>query len=449
MLNAQGEVVDANPAYLGLFGCSRDQLVGIGGQALIGSESPATCDDLWQAASSGKAFYRECRAQRCNGEAIDIEVRGVQMHYQGQPHLLCIVRDITARKRADSERVQLEAQLRQAQKMEAIGQLTGGIAHDFNNILTSIMGYIVLASEREEALGDARLGKYLEQARLASTRARDFILKMLTFSRGQRGEREMLSLAPLIKESVKLLGSTLPSTAELETELAEDVPAVQVDPVQFQQVLLNLCINARDALSGAGTITVSLRIVESDANCASCRAHVQGRMVALIVSDTGSGISPQVMERMFEPFFSTKEVGKGSGMGLSTVHGIVHEHGGHVVVVSRPGHGATFHVLFPAVAESALEIAPSPPRAMQHRAPVKLSGHVLVVDDEETVGAFMHELLQGWGLQVTIRHSAIEARELIISDPSAFDLILLDQTMPKLTGLEFATELSSSFPHFR
>jgi len=151
--------------------------------------------------------------------------------------------------------------------MEAIGQLTGGIAHDFNNILTSIMGYIVLASEREEALGDARLGKYLEQARLASTRARDLILKMLTFSRGQRGERELLSLSPLINESVKLLRSTLPSTVELETDLAADVPAVQVDPVQLQQVLLNLCINARDALSGAGTIEVSLRIVDADANC--------------------------------------------------------------------------------------------------------------------------------------------------------------------------------------
>ena len=446
MLNAAGEVVDANPAYLGLFGCTREQLVGIGGHALTGSESPASCDDLWQAASSGQAFHRECRAQRYNGEAIDIEVRGVQMHYQGQPHLLCIVRDITARKRADSERVRLEAQLRQAQKMEAIGQLTGGIAHDFNNILTSIMGYVVLAAEREEELGDARLGKYLEQARLASTRARDLILKMLTFSRGQRGERELLSLAPLVKESVKLLRSTMPATIELETELAGDVPLVQVDPVQLQQVLLNLCINARDALSGAGTIRVSLSIGETDAICTSCRTHVQGHTVALVVSDTGSGISPEVMERMFEPFFSTKEVGKGSGMGLSTVHGIVHEHGGHIVVESRPGKGATFRVLFPPVAEAIPEIAPSRPRSVQRRARIKLSGHVLVVDDEETVAAFMHELLQGWGLQVTIRHSAIEARDLILRDPTAFGLILLDQTMPKLTGLEFAAELSARCP---
>ncbi len=446
MLNAAGEVVDANPAYLGLFGCSRDELMGSGRHGLLGRESPAICDDLWQAASSGQSFQRECKAERCNGEAIDIEVRGVQMHYQGHPHLLCIVRDITARKRAESERVQLEAQLRQAQKMEAIGHLTGGIAHDFNNILTGIMGYIVLAVEREDEIGDARLGKYLEQARLASTRARDLIQKMLTFSRGQRGEREMLSLSPLIKESVKLLRSTLPATVELRTDLAAEVPPVQVDPIQLQQVLLNLCINARDALSGAGTIRISLRIAETDTNCTSCRGPVHGRMVALVVRDTGSGITPEVMERMFEPFFSTKEVGKGSGMGLSTVHGIVHEHGGHVVVESRPGEGATFRVLFPPVAEASAEVEPPQPPAALRRAPIRLSGHVLVVDDEITVGEFMEELLKGWGLQVTLQHSAIEARELILHSPDAFDLVLLDQTMPKLTGLEFAAELSTTCP---
>jgi PAS domain S-box-containing protein len=446
MLNSAGEVVDANPAYLGLFGCSRDQLMGIGPRDLLGRESPAICGELWQAASSGLSFQRECRAQRCNGEAMDIEVRGVQMHYQGHPHLLCIVRDITARKRAEYERIQLEAQLRQAQKMEAIGHLTGGIAHDFNNILTSIMGYIVLAGEREAALSDARLGKYLEQARLASTRARDLIQKMLTFSRGQRGERELLSLSPLIEESVKLLRSTLPSTIDLQTDIAAEVPPVQVDPVQLQQVLLNLCINARDAVSGAGSVGVSLRLAESDTSCASCRGHVHGPMVALIVRDTGSGITPEVMERMFEPFFSTKEVGKGSGMGLSTVHGIVHEHGGHVVVESRPGEGAVFRVLFPPVTEASADVEPARLATAPRRAPVTLNGHVLVVEDEETVGQFMGDLLAGWGLRVTVQRSAIEARELIIRDPRAFDLVLLDQTMPKLTGLELASELSTSCP---
>ena len=446
MLNAAGEVVDANPAYLALFGFSRNQLMGGVRRDRLGWESPAICGDLGQAASSGQSFQRECRAERHNGEAIDIEVRGVQMLYQGHPHLLCIVRDITGRKRAESERIELEAQLRQAQKMEAIGHLTGGIAHDFNNILTSIMGYIVLAAERVEDIGDARLGKYLDQARVASTRARDLIQKMLTFSRGQRGERQTLSLSPLIKESVKLLRSTLPSTIVLQTDIVADVPPVQVDAVQLQQVLLNLCINARDALGGAGTIRVLLRSAELDTSCASCRGPVHGRMLALSVRDTGSGITPEVMERMFEPFFSTKEVGKGSGMGLSTVHGIVHEHGGHIVVESHPGQGATFRVLFPPVTEEGPEVERLRAPAVRRRTRTTLRGHVLVVDDEETVGQFMNDLLRGWGLQVTVQRSAIEARNLILRDPSVFDLVLLDQTMPKLTGLELAAEISVSCP---
>jgi CheY-like chemotaxis protein len=211
-------------------------------------------------------------------------------------------------------------------------------------------------------------------------------------------------------------------------------------------VLLNLCINARDALGGAGTIRVSLRSVELDMSCASCRGPVHGRMIALSVRDTGSGITPEVMERMFEPFFSTKEVGKGSGMGLSTVHGIVHEHGGHVVVESHPGQGATFRVLFPPVTEEDPEIEPLRAPAVRRRTRTTLRGHVLVVDDEETVGQFMNDLLRGWGLQVTVQRSAIEARNLILRDPSAFDLVLLDQTMPKLTGLELAAEISVSCP---
>jgi signal transduction histidine kinase len=204
--------------------------------------------------------------------------------------------------------------------MEAIGHLTGGIAHDFNNILTSIMGYIVLAAERETALADAKLGKYLEQARLASTRARDLIQQMLTFSRGQRGEPRPLSLPPLIRAAVKLLRSTLPSTVEIETELSADAPAVLLDPVQLEQVLLNLCINARDAMHGTGTIRIGVRVLEAlDCTCASCRQHVQERnLVELEVRDTGSGIRPEVLAHV-RAVLSTKEVGKGSGMGLASV----------------------------------------------------------------------------------------------------------------------------------
>jgi PAS domain S-box-containing protein len=348
------------------------------------------------------------------------------------------------RRRAEAEREKLEAQLRQAQKMEAIGHLTGGIAHDFNNILTTIMGYIVLATERQAETGDTRLGKYLEQAHLASARARDLIRQMLTFSRGQRGERKPLLLVPMVKEAVKLLRSTLPSTVEIETVLAADVPPVVMDPVQLEQVLLNLAINARDAMAGQGRLTAAVRTAEPRALvCASCRKPIpSGRRVELCVTDTGSGIAREVAERMFEPFFSTKEPGKGSGMGLSVVHGIVHEHGGHIAIASSPERGTQFRLLFePATAAKAVPAKPVRVRARGRRTPPVLSGQVLVVEDEQMVGEFMRELLGSWGLDVRVLEDPVEARSLVERDPYAFDLVVTDHTMPRMTGLELACHL--------
>ena len=251
----------------------------------------------------------------------------------------------------ERERARLEAQLRQAQKMEAIGHLTGGIAHDFNNLLTSIMGYVTLAAERSADGRDDKLASYLEQAHLACGRARDLIQQMLTFSRSRRGEPRPLALAPLIRESVKLLRSSLPATVALGTDLDDDAPPVLLDPVQLEQVLMNLAINARDAMRSSGEIRVAMRFVGRVAEvCTSCRKNVEGDMVELSVSDNGPGIAADVQERMFEPFFTTKDIGQGSGMGLSTVHGIVHEHGGHVVVEKRAGRRRTLSCAAPCVA---------------------------------------------------------------------------------------------------
>jgi PAS domain S-box-containing protein len=447
VLDAQGQIVDANPALLALFGYSREQLAGMAPQELLSPDSPQIARELLDAVTSGKSFQREARTRRASGTPVDIELRGVPMHYRGRLHLLAIVRDITAAKQAESERSHLESQLRQAQKMEAIGHLTGGIAHDFNNILTSIMGYIVLAAERTAQAGDAKLSRYLEQAHVASTRARDLIQQMLTFSRSKRSESRSLSLAPLIKESIKLLRSTLPSTLELKVELDPDLPAVRVDPVQIEQVLLNLCINARDAVPGSGTVRVSLRSVHDvDHVCASCRKRVHGSaFVELSVRDSGTGIEPNVLERMFEPFFSTKEVGKGSGMGLATVHGIVHEHGGHIVLETAPGRGSTFRVLLPLADETAAK-PNRPARAAASRPRRLLEGTVLLVEDEEMVGEFMRDLLQSWGLEVVVKRNCAEAHELFARNPKSFDLVVTDYTMPKGTGLELGCQLTGIRP---
>jgi PAS domain S-box-containing protein len=449
VLDEQGGIVDVNPAFLALLGYRREEVLGRKPGELLAVGSRDLCGELTAGIADGGTFQRDCTALKRDGRPVEIELRGARMHYQGRPHILAIVRDLTRRRHAQAERERLETQLRQAQKMEAIGHLTGGIAHDFNNILTSVMGYIALAGDRPASHRDVRLGKYLEQAHLASTRARDLIQQMLTFSRGRRGEPRPLSLAPLVKESLKLLRSTLPATIELRMDLDADLPAVLLDPVQIGQVLLNLCINARDAMPGGGSMRVGLRMAgEVDQACASCRNRVRAQpLVELFVTDTGMGIEAEVLERIFEPFFSTKEVGKGSGMGLATVHGIVHEHGGHILVDSAPASGATFRVLLPLPAGRPDAVALEQPSQAGASAPQSLlNGRVLVVEDEQTVGEFMADLLETWGLSVIVKPNPEEARALFAAAPESFDLVVTDYTMPKGTGLDLARQLQALRP---
>ena len=442
-----GTVVDVNPALLAMYGYSRANLVGQSPSPIIPEESIGAFREFLAEVGAGRVFRIESLGQHSDGSRLLVEVHGSPVTYQGRPHLLAVIRDITARKRAEGERIALEAQLRQAQKMEAIGHLTGGIAHDFNNILTSVMGYVGLAAERDSASADTKLGGYLEQALRSCRRARDLIQQMLVFSRGRRGDRRPTDLAPIVEESSRLLRSTLPATLRLATVRDARVPHVRADAVQAEQVLLNLAINARDAMDGRGTLSIGLHCREvASGVCASCRKPVSGRFVELAVSDTGAGIPVEVMDRMFEPFFSTKEVGKGSGMGLATVHGIVHDHGGHVLVHSAPGRGTTFRVLLPVLdgvresSEAATGAGESP------RPRPRLQGRVLVVDDEASVAAFMQELLAGWGLDVTAAVEPRDALDRISREPHAFGLVITDLTMPGMTGLQLARAIAGINP---
>jgi PAS domain S-box-containing protein len=442
--------LDANRAAVDLYGYTREELLTLRSTD-VSAEPEDTSAAMRSAAEqpeTGVVRVPLRHHRKKDGTVFPVDITANFFELEGRRIMVAAIRDITERRIREEERSRLEAQLRQAQKMEAIGHLTGGIAHDFNNILTSILGYIVLGAERQEALGDAKLGKYLDQAQRAAQRARDLIQQMLTFSRGQRGERRALALAPLVSESVKLLRSSLPATVELETEISEAVPPVMSDSVQLEQVLLNLCINARDAMHGAGQIRVGVRQVDSvDAVCASCRQKISGQFVELAVADGGTGIAPDVLDRMFEPFFTTKEVGRGSGMGLAMVHGIVHDHGGHIVVDTEPGRGTTFRLLFAPVAEARVErVAPEIGASSSKKQRPRFAGRVLVVDDEEMVGEFMAEMLANWGLDVTVKRSPIEAQVWYAHDPSRVDLVITDQTMPRLTGVELARRLTGVRP---
>jgi PAS domain S-box-containing protein len=444
--NSRFQRVDVNPAYERMYGFTRDEVLAGVPSRELSPEDLKTREEIVARTLAGERVHVEIETVRRNGERFLVEVRAIPIRHRGEPHVLSMIRDLTERRQVEEDRARLEAQLRQAQKMEAIGHLTGGIAHDFNNLLTSIMGYVMLAAERTNA-SDAKLATYLEQATLSCRRARDLIQQMLTFSRSRRGEPRPLALAPIVRDSIKLLRSSFPATVELLTELDEDAPAVLIDPVQFEQVLMNLAINARDAVHSGGKIRIAVRSVglAAPAMCASCRADVEGDMVELVVADGGGGIPREVQERMFEPFFTTKEIGQGSGMGLSTVHGIIHDHGGHIVVESVPGVGATFRVLLPATSSAASAGGSQTPLAGGALPRAALRGRVAVVDDESSVARFMGDLLDSWGL--TVRTFA-DGRAFIraLTEGDRFDVVITDQTMPGMTGLELARAAHAQRP---
>ncbi len=445
--DAQCRVVDANPTLLALHGARLDEFVGVDCPPYVVPEDRVACLAIFNEALAGRAASIETRMPLPDGRVIDVEWRALPLRYRDQPHVLTIARDITAAKHAEFERRQLELQLRQSQKMQALGQLTGGIAHDFNNLLAAIMGYVVLAEEQVAGGSDTDRAEYLKQALNSCRRGRDLIQQMLTFSRGGRGKRHALSLAKLVHEAVALLRSSLPSTVALVHSAEPDLPSVCGNEVQAGQVLLNLCINARDAMDGHGEVRVAVRRAESTATtCTSCRGPIAGDYVELEVTDTGSGIPPDVIERMFEPFFTTKEPGKGTGMGLSMVHGIVHEHGGHVVVESEPSRGTRFRVLWPALPGDGVVQADSRTAPMASSSNASMRGRLLLVDDEAPVLEVMRRLLVGWGLSVDAVADANAAWQAFAAAPDAYDAVITDQTMPGTTGITLARRIHSQRP---
>ncbi len=331
-----------------------------------------------------------------------------------------------------------EEQLRQARKMEAVGNLTSGIAHDFNNILASIMGYTELLQESFSGQAESREVRYLGEVHKSAMRARDLISQMQVFSRRGDSEPQLLAARPLVDETIKMLRPTLPSTIELYQHFDEQLPQLKIDPVQFQQVVMNLLINARDAMEGVGELHISLKISRlQGAHCASCHQPVEGSYVELSVRDSGSGISDEVQKKLFEPYFTTKPVGRGTGMGLPVVHGIVHEHGGHIVVESQPGEGSVFRLFFPGVMGPAV-VATVSKVAEKVKSARNGHGRVLVVDDEQAITGFLAELLGSNGYEVLTCNDAQSALTQFLADPAAIDLMVTDQTLPKMTGVELS-----------
>ena len=451
-MDSGGRIREFNPAAEACFGYRRSEILGRSLAELIipPHRRRAHQEGIERYMRSGKSRMlgkrMEMTAMRADGSEFPVELAIAEAQGVDGVVFVGYLRDITLQREAEQARVQLEAQLRQAQKMEAIGHLAGGVAHDFNNILTGVMGYLGMAEDAAEA-GSEKLRKYLQQARYSGLRATELIQQMLIFSRGQQTRPRLMAPGPLIREALQLVRAAMPDSLSFVIDLEEAVPAVMSDPVQLEQVLMNLCINARDAMAGEGTLEIGLgRIEISDKVCSSCQQPLSGRYVELRVGDSGPGVPPEVMQRMFEPFFSTKPQGHGSGMGLATVHGIMHDQGGHLLVRNRSDTGALFSVLLP-VADGQPAPDGKPVNTGQRPEPAAvLQGRVLLVDDDSTARGFMTELLQEWGLEVAAFDSAPAALEAIVHGRGEFHAAVLDYVMPKMNGLELAREIHAHQP---
>jgi nitrogen-specific signal transduction histidine kinase len=363
---------------------------------------------------------------------------GTILGYQG------IIRDITDHKRTEREMKALEEQLRQSQKMEAIGRLAGGIAHDFNNILTIIQGYCQLSLY--ELKGDHPLRENIEGIKKSTDRASGLIRKILAFSRRQVMEMRVVDLNALLMDLDKLLRRIIGEDIELVTFLAEDLGRVKVDPGQIEQVILNLAINAKDAMPNGGKLTIETANAELDEVYARSHASVTpGHHVMLSVSDTGVGMSPEVKERIFEPFYTTKEKGKGTGLGLSTVYGIVKQSGGNIWVYSELGQGTTFKIYLPwaeATSEEKIEkvVKEEPPRG---------SETILVVEDEEELRKLAAQYLQKQGYRVLEAPEGEEALFICGKYKEPIHLLVTDVVMPGMSGRELSERLIALRPEIK
>lgn len=426
-----GEIAQANPALCRMFGYRLEDLLGSDPGLLYEADStvfqpedfPATCCRRC-VRSDGTTFL---------GETFASEIRDEQGALLGN---LQVIRDLSDRLAALRQQRQLEDQLRQSQKMAAIGTLAGGIAHDFNNLLAAILGYAELAQLKlSPGIPPYR---EVDQILKAGHKAAELVNQILAFSRRETTKRMALQPVPLIKEVIKLLRGTIPATISIREQLQDTGRMILANPTQVHQVVMNLCTNAFHAMEEqGGEIRVSLKAVDKQHDDGDVRAWLR-----ISVTDTGPGIAPEIRERIFEPYFTTKPSGKGTGMGLAVVHGIVHRHEGWIEIDSTIGQGTSVHVYFP-------ETSGTDDAALQKEV-VGLPGgkeSVLVIDDEQMVADYLRSSLERLGYRVAVCSDGTSALAVFERDPDAFDLVITDQTMPGKTGFEVARTMLAIRPN--
>ena len=432
----EGKIMDVNEHACRSLGYRRQELLGM----TIFDIDPSFSPEIWVEHRRKLAAERvrviQAQHRRKDGTCFPIEITANYFEQDGKGFTFSFATDISSRIDAEQDREKLEAQLRQAQKMEAIGTLAGGIAHDFNNILSVIIGTANLL-EFSDGLAQAdRSG--LQQILTAADRARQLVKQILTFSRRGEQQRLLVNLKPVVKETFNFLKATLPSSIEVRQSIHADVGAILADPTQMQQVLMNLCTNAAHAMESqeTGVLEIGMEKAWIPPEQARFEPDVEpGEFVKLTVADTGPGIESWVRERMFEPYFTTKRTGKGTGLGLSVVHGIVKAHGGFIKVYSEAGKGTHFHVFLP-VAEGDGKTA-----ALKDTRLPRGSETILVVDDEKALTDMAQLLLEHLGYRVETRTSPLEAIEAFRANPGKYHGVITDMTMPQMNGMNLSKKL--------
>lgn len=389
----------------------------------------------------GYALESEESAPQDDGTHVYTSVKFPLYDDQNNIYAVCgISSDITERLKMAEEKSSLETQLLHTQKIQAIGQLTGGVAHDFNNLLAVILGYTEL-SQSLFGIDNEELSGYLKEVDIAGQRGRELIKQMMIYSRKDQAhsETEILNVDTIVKETASMLRATMPAGINIETSVTENTPHVEASSSLISQILMNLCINAKDGMGKEGDLFISLESkTYSDKVCSSCHEFFSGDYVSITIKDNGKGIDADILSRIFEPFFTTKQVGEGTGMGLSVVHGAIHKLGGHIYVESTVGEGTSFEILLPASQETRASSKPINAENINHNFS---DLNIMVVDDEPAVASLLGTSLEACKATVKIFNDSSLALAFFEENAEKIDLVITDQTMPNLTGIALSEKL--------
>jgi len=438
--NFEGNIQDANQAACSILDYAYEELIKMNMKDIVSPENAGLLPGRTQKLIQQGSLIYESAVRRRDGEIIPIEVSGRVTEYNNKPVILTIWRDIRERKQAEAEKNKLLSQLQQAQKMEAIGTLAGGIAHDFNNILFPIIGYTEMTMD--DVPRESQAYKNLFEILTAGKRAAKLVEHILTFSRSRNQERTPMKIHLVIKEALKLIRAAIPKTINLHQDIDENCGPTLADPTQVHQIIMNLCTNAYHAMQNTGgDMRVALKEVTIKPEDSIALKNNPGTYLRLMVSDTGHGMDNLVKQRIFEPYYTTKEKNKGTGMGLSVVHGIVKSYGGDISVFSKPGAGTTFYVYLPRL-DTYKE-----PQSVNFDTPVSRgSERILFVDDEDQIVSMVEKMLNSLGYNITSKTSSIEAFETFKKQPDQFDLVITDQAMPNMSGMQIAYNMMKIRP---